>query len=210
MKILFILALTFFQFNAYANFEDNLNLSEENFLEEENLMDELDPRSPDIEEKLREFDEDYYRSTGKSPFLERDFSEKGSCYRNSCPIWARVSKDEQLFYLYVDGAVKYVWLASTGRKGYSTPYMDQNPNGRIYDRYTSVTNPGGDYNGLGNMPYAVFIRGGYAVHGTTRGNWPSLGKPASKGCIRLHPDNGFIFNRLVRSYGIYRTWITVE
>ena len=93
---------------------------------------------------------------------------------------------------------------------FPTPYMDQNPNGRIYDRYTSVTNPGGDYNGLGNMPYAVFIRGGYAVHGTTRGNWPNLGKPASKGCIRLHPDNGFIFNRLVRSYGIYRTWITVE
>lgn len=70
--------------------------------------------------------------------------------------------------------------------------------------------PGGDYNGLGNMPYAVFVRGGYAIHGTTKGNWPKLGTPASKGCIRLHPDNGFIFNRLVRAVGVRAAWVSVE
>lgn len=70
--------------------------------------------------------------------------------------------------------------------------------------------PGGDYNGLGNMPYAVFIRGGYAIHGTVKSNWSKLGTPASKGCIRLHPDNGFIFNRLVRASGVALAWVSVE
>jgi len=60
------------------------------------------------------------------------------------------------------------------------------------------------------MPYAVFISGGYAIHGTTRGNWSRLGKPASHGCIRLHPDNGQIFNVLVRRNGISNVWITVN
>jgi len=70
--------------------------------------------------------------------------------------------------------------------------------------------PGGDYNGLGNMPYAVFVDGGFAIHGTTRGNWPLLGQVASHGCIRVHPDNGFIFNRLVRQHGVKNTWITIR
>jgi lipoprotein-anchoring transpeptidase ErfK/SrfK len=177
---------------------------------EENLLDELDPSSPDIEEKLQEMDEAYLRMTGEYPFLEEGFEKKGSCYRNACPVWSRTSRDEQLMYVYIDGAVKYVWLTSTGTSRYSTHYMDQNPSGRIYDRYTSTKYPEGDYNGLGNMPYAVFIKGGYAIHGTTRGNWPKLGKPASHGCIRLHPDNGLIFNRLVRSLGVGSVWVTVD
>jgi len=60
------------------------------------------------------------------------------------------------------------------------------------------------------MPYAVFIEGGYAIHGTTRGNWSNLGRVASHGCIRLHPDNGQIFNVLVRRNGIRNVWVTVN
>lgn len=60
------------------------------------------------------------------------------------------------------------------------------------------------------MPYAVFIEGGFAIHGTTVGNFKYLGTRASHGCIRLHPDNGRIFNHLVRQYGIRDTWVTVE
>lgn len=60
------------------------------------------------------------------------------------------------------------------------------------------------------MPYVVFIQNGYGVHGTTLGNIRRLGKKASHGCIRLHPDNGKIFNELVRRAGIENTWITVE
>ena len=186
------------QFNVYAQ------------TELPNSLDELDPRDPQIETILKHYDQDYLQATGESPFLEEGQLKKGNCYRNACPVWARVSLDEQMLYLYVDGAVKYVWPVSSGKKGYGTPDFDQNPNGRIYDQYTSISFPGGDYNGLGNMPYAVFIQGGYAIHGTTKGNWPLLGKKASHGCIRLHPDNAFIFNRMVRASGVGSVWITVE
>ena len=103
-----------------------------------------------------------------------------------------------------------VWPVSTGINGRNTPNFETHPNGRIYDRYTSKKFPGGDFNGLGNMPYAVFISGGFAIHGTGKGNWPKLGSRASHGCIRLHPDNALIFNRLVRKNGISEVWITVQ
>jgi lipoprotein-anchoring transpeptidase ErfK/SrfK len=60
------------------------------------------------------------------------------------------------------------------------------------------------------MPYAVFIEGGFAIHGTMRSNWKYLGQRASHGCVRLHPDNAFIVNRLVRQYGVENTWIQVD
>jgi lipoprotein-anchoring transpeptidase ErfK/SrfK len=33
------------------------------------------------------------------------------------------------------------------------------------------------------MPYSLFFRGGYAIHGT--GSTRQLGRPASHGCVRL-------------------------
>ena len=49
------------------------------------------------------------------------------------------------------------------------------------------------------MPWSVFFHGGYAVHGTTE--VCNLGRPASHGCVRLHPDNGRIFFQLVQTAG---------
>lgn len=202
MKLLIIgLTLTLFNANAFAKHTKG-----------NNIFDELDPRSPDIEKTLQEMDKDYESTTGKSSHLDVDILEQlsPSCFRNSCKIWADVDKGAQRLYLYIDGVLTYTWKTSTGKPGYSTPNFDRHPDGRIYDRYTSSKYPDGDYNGLGNMPYAVFISGGYAIHGTTRGNWPKLGHVASHGCIRLHPDNGQIFNVLVRRNGIKNVWVTVE
>lgn len=192
------LALTIFTANVYAA--------------KGNFLDELDPRAPDIEKTLKEIDADYESTTGKSSHLDIDplWDLLPSCYRNACKIWADVDKDAQIVYIYIDGALTYSWKTSTGRVDYTTPDMDTHPNGRIYDRYTSTKYPDGDYNGLGNMPFAVFIRGAYAIHGTTRGNWSKLGSPASHGCIRLHPDNGQIFNQLVKRNGISNVWVTVN
>lgn len=198
MKALILLLMTsILNSNAYAS--------------KENFFDKLNPKRKDIEKILKEVDADYESTTGKSAHLEVDPLETlfPSCYRNSCMVWADVDKNSQRIYLYIDGSLTYTWKTSTGRWGYTTPDMDKHPDGRIYDRYTSTKYPGGDYNGLGNMPYAVFIRGGYAIHGTTRGNWSKLGTPASHGCIRLHPDNGLIFNQLVRQNGVKNVWVTV-
>jgi lipoprotein-anchoring transpeptidase ErfK/SrfK len=58
------------------------------------------------------------------------------------------------------------------------------------------------------MPYSVFFRGGYAIHGT--GYVKSLGRPVSHGCVRLHPRNAAMLYRLVRSYGMSNTRIVIH
>jgi hypothetical protein len=124
-------------------------------------------------------------------------------------VWARVSKKTQLLKLYIDGNLVDSFKVSTGDKKHETPTLDQRPSGPIFNKYTSKKFPGGNYNGLGNMPYVVFVQGGYALHGTTQGNIPKLGKKASHGCVRLHPDNAKIFNEVVKAVGIENTWITI-
>lgn len=180
-----------------------------------NMIEDLNPRDPNIEKTLQEYDRIYEEETGQSAHLPDygyvdDLLGLARCYRASCAVWIRITRSTQRFALYVSGNQQLSGLVSTGLPGYSTPAFDRNPNGRIYDRYTSQKYPGGDYNGLGNMPYAVFIQGGYAIHGTPRGNWAKLGQRNSHGCIRLHPDNAYIFNRLVRKHGISNVWITVD
>lgn len=195
---------------AFASMQANTSV------DDVNLMDELNPYAPNIEEQLQMLDEAYEEATGESA-IQFDYSHlwSPSCYREQCPVYLDISKAEQKAILYVNGNFYGEYLVSTGLSSSPTPNFDTHPNGRIYDRYTSTKFPGGDYtddNGkkLGNMPYAVFIRGGFAVHGTGRGNWKKLGQRASHGCIRMHPDNAYRFNRLVRSYGVRSTWIRVR
>jgi lipoprotein-anchoring transpeptidase ErfK/SrfK len=57
------------------------------------------------------------------------------------------------------------------------------------------------------MPYAIFYKGGYAVHGTY--DLKRLGRPASHGCVRLHPSNAKKLYQLVMRYGLGNTQIVV-
>lgn len=180
-----------------------------------NMLEEIDPFDPNVEQVLEYYDKIYEEETGKPSHLVDDIISDSilgfaGCQRNNCGVWAQVVKSSQRMYLYQNGSLRGSWAVSTGIPGRGTPNFDKHPDGRIYDRYTSAKYPGGDYNGLGNMPYAVFIRGGFALHGTPRGNWPKLGRPASHGCIRMLPDNAYVFNRLVRQYGKANVWITVQ
>ena len=187
--------------------------------EEQNTLDELNPFDPNIEQKLIQMDEEYYNATGQSPYLQGgafDLFEnnlenpEAACKRETCAVYVRVDRSEQLAYVYVNGVLENTWPVSTGLPKYETPNFDTRPNGRIYDKYSSTKYPGGDYKGLGNMPYAIFISGGFAIHGTVESNFPKLGRKASHGCIRLHSENAFVLNRLVRAFGIAQTWFTVE
>jgi lipoprotein-anchoring transpeptidase ErfK/SrfK len=125
-------------------------------------------------------------------------------------LFVEVIKSEQVLHLYLDGELIDTYPVSTGVKGRETPNFSVRPSGPIFTKYTSRKFPGGNYQGLGNMPYAVFVKGGYAIHGTTPGNFRRLGGRASHGCIRLHPDNAKVFNELVRQVGLQNTWVTVR
>lgn len=173
---------------------------------------EFDPLSPNAEQQLEEFDRAVEAEGGsnwigpKMSFLESLVQEIGGCSTN-CPVVARISLGNQTMTLSTPYGT-HVWPVSTGVGG-RTPRWSGHPDGRIYNRYTSNKFPGGDYNGLGNMPYAVFLFGGFAIHGTPRGNWSRLGSPASHGCIRLNPSNAQYFNQLVRQVGRRNVYVSI-
>lgn len=142
--------------------------------------------------------------------LNKNTNTAPGCQNAHCRVWALVNKSRQRLFLFVDGQLVDSFKVSTGDAKHETPNMSVRAAGPIFKKYTSKKFPGGDYMGLGNMPYAVFFKGGFAIHGTTPGNFSKLGKPASHGCIRLHPDDAVIFNELVRTVGLSETWVTVE
>lgn len=140
----------------------------------------------------------------------RKISKSSTCKKSECLLFAEILKSRQVLNLYIDGELADSFKVSTGIRGFETPNLNTRPVGPLFKKYTSKKFPGGNYQGLGNMPYAVFVKGGYAIHGTTPGNFPKLGRRASHGCIRLHPDNAKIFYELVKRIGIENTWVTVK
>jgi hypothetical protein len=98
-----------------------------------------------------------------------------------------------------DGEV-YNWAISSGRKGFRSPNGVYRPT-RLEKNWYSRK-----YGGA--MPHAVFFRGGYAIHGTTAVG--ALGRPASHGCIRLHPANAAKLFALVKKHGAGQTRIALN
>lgn len=107
-----------------------------------------------------------------SPVLARQAKAAG--------ITARIDLSDQRMRVYRDGRQIHDWPVSTARRGYRTPIGTFRP-GRMHRRYFSRK-----YHGA-PMPHSVFFLGGYAIHGTN--DIRNLGRPASHGCVRLHPDN---------------------
>lgn len=107
----------------------------------------------------------------------------------------------QTMHVRVDGVTKYRWDVSTGRRGYSTPPGRYQPI-RMHKRYFSRKYDNAP------MPFAIFFNGGYAIHGTT--DLRNLGRIASHGCVRLHPDNAATLFDLVKAAGAENTVIRVE
>jgi hypothetical protein len=94
----------------------------------------------------------------------------------------------------------YDWKISSGRTGFRSPNGVYRPT-RLEKNWYSRK-----YGGA--MPHAVFFRGGYAIHGTT--SIAALGRPASHGCIRLHPANAAKLFALVKKYGASQTRIALN
>ena len=115
-------------------------------------------------------------------------------------VVARVSISEQKMQVTVGGRQTYEWKVSTAGKGYVTPTGSWKPY-RMHEMWYSKKYDNAP------MPHSVFFTGGYAVHATP--HVKNLGRPASHGCIRLHPTNAEAFYTLVKTFGQQHTRIVI-
>jgi len=112
----------------------------------------------------------------------------------------RIDISSQSMVVDVDGRTYGRWKVSTAREGYYTPRGAWRPYllkkmhySRKYDNSP--------------MPHSIFFLGGYAIHAT--GYTKSLGRPASHGCIRLHPRNAAKLYSLVQKHGMRATRVVI-
>ena len=108
-------------------------------------------------------------------------------------VVAHVSITSQEMKVYHEGRLIYTWPVSTAKAGKITPA------GTYAPEFLSRHHRSRRYNNA-PMPFAIFYDGNYAIHGTDQ--IKRLGKPASHGCVRLHPDNARILFDMVRAEGM--------
>ena len=100
-----------------------------------------------------------------------------------------ISKSKQMMQVDTDEG-SYQWPVSTARKGYTTPTGTFTPYSLQPMHYSKK------YSNA-PMPHSIFFSGGYAIHATPHiGN---LGRPASHGCVRLHPDHAATLYQIVKA-----------
>lgn len=116
-------------------------------------------------------------------------------------VRVKIDLSEQKMKVLVNGRTRHSWPVSTARRGYRTPVGNFKPT-RMHRRYFSKKYHGSP------MPHSIFFYGGYAIHGTNQ--IKRLGRPASHGCIRLHPNNARKLFALVRNNGPRNTRITIQ
>ncbi len=115
-------------------------------------------------------------------------------------IVARVSLETQTMHVYRDGMLLHEWPVSTARRGKITP------TGEWTAQWLSRNHRSSRYNNA-PMPYSIFYSGHYAIHGTDQIS--RLGRPASAGCVRLHPDNARVLFSMVQEEGLENMRVVV-
>ena len=118
----------------------------------------------------------------------------------AAPVSVVIDISSQTMSVKVNGWHWANWKVSTARSGYHTPRGNfrVQRTARVYYSRKYDNSP---------MPNSVFFHGGYAIHGT--GHLKALGRPASHGCIRLHPSNAARLFNLVQDYGPRGVRITI-
>jgi lipoprotein-anchoring transpeptidase ErfK/SrfK len=124
----------------------------------------------------------------------------GSAHASATTVVAKISISQQTMEVTVGGRTAYEWKVSTAGKGYVTPTGTFKPT-RMHEMWYSRKYDNAP------MPHSVFFHGGYAVHATP--HVKNLGRPASHGCIRLHPENASAFFQIVEAFGPGNTRIVI-
>lgn len=123
-----------------------------------------------------------------------------TAHRAEAEILISISKSAQRMTVVVDGQQRYAWSISSGVDGgppsgvYRPERLERQWYSRKYD--------------WSPMPHAIFFHHGYAIHGTYYIS--RLGRRASHGCVRLHPEHAATLFNLVRNYGKSSTRIVVS
>jgi lipoprotein-anchoring transpeptidase ErfK/SrfK len=115
-------------------------------------------------------------------------------------VFIAVNKASQRMTVIVDGRERHHWPVSTGVGGgppsghYQPERLERMWHSRTYD--------------WSPMPHSIFFHKGFAIHGTKY--LSQLGRPASHGCVRLHPSHAAALFALVRDHGMRRTHIRIS
>ncbi|PZF76429.1 hypothetical protein DK847_13575 [Aestuariivirga litoralis] len=113
-----------------------------------------------------------------------------------------INKVSQKMTVELDGDTLYKWPVSTGAPGYETPSGTYRPFRLEREHFSKEWDDA-------PMPYSIFFTGrGHAVHGSY--HIKSLGRRASHGCVRLHPDNAAKLFALVQKTGTSNTRVVVK
>ena len=125
-------------------------------------------------------------------------AEPGFAYEPAVNVVIDISS--QSMSVKVHGWYYGRWKVSTARAGYYTPRgtFRVQRTAKVYYSRKYDNSP---------MPNSVFFKGGYAIHGSYYVR--SLGRPASHGCVRLHPSHAASLYYLVLKYGSKSTQITI-
>lgn len=113
----------------------------------------------------------------------------------------KVSIANQSMDVWIDGEKTHTWKVSTAGKGYVTPKGVWKPY-RMHTMWHSRKYDNAP------MPHSIFYDGGYAIHATP--HVKRLGRPASHGCVRLHPDNAKALFALAKEFGREKMRVIVQ
>jgi lipoprotein-anchoring transpeptidase ErfK/SrfK len=111
-----------------------------------------------------------------------------------------IDKSHQRMLVSVNGEDRYSWPISSARAGYVTPNGTYHPE-HLAKRWFSQKYYGSP------MPHAIFYHGGFAIHGSYETS--RLGRAASHGCVRLHPQHAAALFALVQQEGLSSTDIVI-
>lgn len=119
----------------------------------------------------------------------------------AAPLVAKVDVSSQTMTVIQNGRVTHRWPVSTARKGKWTP------RGTYSAKWLSRHHKSSLYNDA-PMPFAIFFRGNYAIHGTNQIS--KLGRPASAGCVRLHPEHASVLFSLTQAVGRQNMRVVIQ
>lgn len=112
-----------------------------------------------------------------------------------------IDKSAQRMTVTVDGATRWTWPVSTGRRGHATPAGSFQAFRMEKDHFSKEWDDA-------PMPHSIFFtKRGHAIHGSYETK--RLGTPASAGCVRLHPDNAAQLFALVQERGVLNATVVI-